>query len=105
MAVEVSGTVVSGPPKTKAGRRSVPLTRVAVEALAEHLDRFGSSEPSALVFTGRDGGVLRAGQWRSRHWKPAIQAAGVAPLRPHDMRHTAVSLWIAAGATPKQVAT
>jgi hypothetical protein len=26
------------------------------------------------------------------------------PLRPHDLRHTAVALWIAAGANPKEVA-
>ena len=25
-------------------------------------------------------------------------------LRPHDLRHTAVALWIAAGAHPKEVA-
>lgn len=37
-------------------------------------------------------------------WLPAIKEAGVAPLRPHDLRHTAVSLWIAAGASPKQIA-
>jgi integrase len=27
----------------------------------------------------------------------------MAPLRPHDLRHTAVALWIAAGANPKEV--
>jgi integrase len=26
------------------------------------------------------------------------------PLRIHDLRHTAVALWIAAGANPKQIA-
>ena len=36
-------------------------------------------------------------------WLPAIRAAGLAPLRPHDLRHTAVALWIAAGANPKEV--
>jgi integrase len=35
---------------------------------------------------------------------PATRAAGLAPLRVHDMRHTAVALWIAAGANPKQLA-
>jgi hypothetical protein len=33
-----------------------------------------------------------------------MRAAGLAPLRVHDMRHTAVALWIAAGANPKQLA-
>ena len=41
--------------------------------------------------------------WRRRHWAPAIEAAGVAPLRPHDLRHTAVALWIASGAGPLEV--
>jgi hypothetical protein len=43
--------------------------------------------------------------WRSRFWNPAIRQAGVAPLRIHDIRHTAISLWVAAGASPKQIAT
>ncbi|MGH8975596.1 MAG: hypothetical protein ACRD0C_20610 [Acidimicrobiia bacterium] len=32
-------------------------------------------------------------------------AALLAPLRPHDLRHTAVALWIAREASPKQIAT
>ena len=32
-----------------------------------------------------------------------MRVAGLAPLRPHDLRHTAVALWIAAGANPKEV--
>jgi integrase len=34
---------------------------------------------------------------------PAVRSAGLAPLRPHDLRHTAVALWIAAGANSKEV--
>jgi len=57
------------------------------------------------VFGGTGGGVLRAGSWHHRFWLPAVRAAGLEPLRIHDLRHTAVSLWIAAGASPKQIAT
>jgi integrase len=35
---------------------------------------------------------------------PATRAAGLQGLRIHDLRHTAVALWIAAGATPMEVA-
>jgi integrase len=35
-------------------------------------------------------------------WVPATKAAGLQGLRIHDLRHTAVALWIAAGATPKE---
>jgi integrase len=96
----------------------VPLARIAADALEENLGSFGAPEPSSFVFTGRDHGILRPNGWRARHWVPAIAAAGLGTVtkdaagrrhfegvRPHDMRHTAVSLWIAAGATPKQVAT
>jgi integrase len=43
--------------------------------------------------------------WRARHWRRAIRAVRLEPLRPHDLRHTAASLWVAAGASPKQIAT
>ena len=42
--------------------------------------------------------------WRQRFWAPAVRDAGLAHLRPHDLRHTAVALWMAAGANPKEVA-
>jgi integrase len=47
--------------------------------------------------------VLRPSNFRVKVWLPAIRVAGLAPLRPHDLRHTAVALWIAAGANPKEV--
>jgi integrase len=37
-------------------------------------------------------------------WLPAVERADLGHLRIHDLRHTAVSLWIAEGANPKQVA-
>ena len=37
-------------------------------------------------------------------WQPAVKRAGLAPLRPPDLRHTAVAFWIAAGAQPLEVA-
>jgi integrase len=42
--------------------------------------------------------------FRARTWRPATKAAGLEGLRIHDLRHTAVALWIAAGASPKEVA-
>ena len=33
-----------------------------------------------------------------------MRDADLAPLRPHDLRHTAVALWIAAGASPNEIA-
>jgi integrase len=101
IVVEVRGELYMGPPKTRAGRRIVTLPRSVVEELAEHLGPVG--EADAWVFTADKGGVLRPSNFRVKVWLPAIRAAGLAPLRPHDLRHTAVALWIAAGANPKEV--
>jgi hypothetical protein len=57
-------------------------------------------EADGWVFTADKGGVLRPSNFRVKVWLPAVRAAGLAPLRPHDLRHTAVALWIAAGVNP-----
>lgn len=104
IAVEVRGRLTFGPPKTRAGRRSVSLPRTVVDGLAGHLARFSGDGPDGFVFTGRTGGTLRAGSFRQRTWAAATAAAGLDGLRIHDLRHTAVALWIAAGASPKEIA-
>jgi integrase len=99
---EPKGRLHFGPPKTSAGRRMVGLPRFVVDALAERLAEPGS--PENLVFAGPQGGALRVTLFRRRFWLPAVKAAGLDGLRIHDLRHTAVVLWIAAGANPKEVA-
>lgn len=56
------------------------------------------------MFTAPHGGPPRRAAFRSRVWLPAIRRAGLDGLRIHDLRHTAIALWIAAGANPKEVA-
>jgi integrase len=65
----------------------------------------GSGDPEAFVFTAPQGGPLRVIAFRARVWRPATRKAELDGLRIHDLRHTAVALWIAAGAGPKEVAT
>ena len=91
----------SDPPKTRAGHRTIPLPRVAAEPLAKHLVTYGR-KPDDLVFTAPEGGPVQLNVWRRRFWAPAVRGAGLAHLRPHDLRHTAVALWIAAGANPQR---
>jgi integrase len=104
IAVEVSGTLTYGPPKTRAGRRVVSLPRPIVSELAAHLDRYAASDPEAPVFPAPAGGTLRTPAFRRRVFTPAVTSANLTPLRPHDLRHTAVAFWIADGANPKQIA-
>jgi integrase len=92
---EVEGHLVEGPPKTAAGQRWVPLPPYVIDALPTH---------DGLVFTAPEGGPIRLAGWRQRFWRPAVTKAGLDPLRIHDLRHTAVSLWIAAGVEPLEIA-
>lgn len=91
-----------GPLKTKASHRKVPIPRQTLAALEDHVEQFGVGRDD-LVFTSVSGNILRAYQFRRRHFHPAAVLAGMAPLRPHDLRHSAISLWIASGANPKVV--
>jgi len=97
------GRLFVGPPKTRAGRRRVPLPRVVVSALEQHITESGTA-PDGLVFPAHKGGYIHGEHFRVEHWHPAVARAGLTPLRPHDLRHTAVALWIAAGASPKEIA-
>jgi len=99
---DLAGQISFGPPKTKAAVRTVGLPTFVADELAQlasqPLDRDG------LVFQSAEGYAVRPGLLRRRYWTPAVERAGLTPLRMHDLRHTAISLWIAAGANPKQIA-
>jgi integrase len=101
---EVEGQLGTGQPKTRAGRRTVGLPRRVVIELEQHLATYTAPGPDAYVFTAPAGGPLRATGFRGRVWRSAIVAAGLESLKVHELRHTAVALWIAAGASPKEVA-
>jgi hypothetical protein len=99
---ELKGRLAIGPPKTKASRRKVSLLPGVVEELAEHLRHPG--RPTDFVFRARGGQVLRVSNSAATSGGPAVTAANLDGLRIHDLRHTAVALWIAVGASPKEVA-
>jgi integrase len=101
---EVEGRLGGGLPKTRAGRRTVGLPRRVVAELDQHMAAYTAPGPDAPVFTAPAGGPLRATGFRGRVWRPATIAAGLEGLKIHELRHTAVALWIAAGASPKEVA-
>jgi integrase len=96
-ASEVQGVMMFGPTKTHQ-RRVVVLPRFLVDPLAEHLNDKKSDD---LVFSAPNGGVLRNSNFRQRVLTPAVASVGLAGLSPHDLRHTAASLAIAAGANVK----
>jgi integrase len=100
---DVDGELTFGPPKTRRSRRTVPLPRRIVKELRAHLDTYVAPGRDALVFTGPKGAPLRGAGFRRLWWQPAVAATGLDGLIFHELRHTSVALWIAAGANPKEV--
>jgi integrase len=81
--------------------RTVPLPAEAAEIVARWARGRSTSE---WVFPAPKGGPLGESNWRRAvRWSDAVRAIGRPALRPHDLRHTAASIWLAAGADPKVV--
>ena len=96
---DVDGHLVFGDPKTHQCRQ-VPVPRFLVEAFAAACSGRG---PDELVFTSPAGGVLWNNNWRRRAFNPAAIRVGLDGLTPHELRHTAASLAVSAGANVKAV--
>jgi len=97
----LDGAFLTSQPRTKAGRRSVALPRLVATELDAHLRAHAEPDVDAVVFP-------RAATCASTtsgigSGRPPTVDAGLAPLRPHDLRHTCASLAIAAGADIKVV--
>lgn len=109
---EVKGKLEWSTPKSHE-RRSVPFPRFLSDDLARRMAGKGRDD---LVFAAPGGGVLRIATFRTRVFNPAVaKLRGIdedgKPTtdwpRPtmHDLRHTAASLSISAGANVKAVQT
>lgn len=48
-----AGGLVLGPPKSKAGRRTVGIPRSIVPILREHMETYVKDDPAALMFPAR----------------------------------------------------
>jgi integrase len=81
--------------------RTVPL----VPELLPIIDRWAADRgPSEWLFAAPEGGPLRESSWkRMVDWTAGTAAIGGPTLRVHDLRHTAASMWLGAGADPKVV--
>lgn len=77
VAVEVSGRVTDKAyPKSRAGRRIVPLPAFVVELLTEHKKRYPPGA-GGLVFTSRSGAAVRRTTFRAKVWRPSLVRAGL----------------------------
>jgi integrase len=96
---EVNGHLVWGTPKNHAAR-SVPIPGFLVDQLAEVIRDLS---PDDLMFTTWRGRPLRNLNFRRDVFDKAAEDAGLSGLTPHELRHTAASLAVSAGANVKAV--
>jgi integrase len=68
------------------------------EALRHHKTETSFNQHDDYVFTTRTGTPHHAPHIGLRALKPALERAGLQPVRWHDLRHTFASLLIAGGA-------
>ena len=76
---------------------------IVAEALRQQA---AGKSPEDLLFTDEHGGYVRqqsAAEGRRGWYAAAVKQSGVPRLRIHDLRHTAASIAISAGANPKYV--
>jgi integrase len=98
------GRLVWSTPKT-GERRSVPFPASLADELSALMVGKGRED---LVFTNKRGSVLRGSNYRPRVFDHAIakcqkEDETFPTITPHDLRHTAASLAVSAGANVKAV--
>jgi integrase len=101
---------VTGPTKTEAGDRGIPIPRWLADdlatMLAERAERRGQPvDPSEHLFQTRYGNPVNRDKFREKVMRPALRAAGLPEsIRTYDLRHSHASLLIELGASALAVA-
>ena len=90
-------------PKSRAGRRRVPLTQPLRAGLAAHRLLCGGGRDD-LVFAGRGGNAF-CPEAAARRAKLAWRKAKLDPIGLHECRHTYAAFMIAAGVNAKALST
>jgi integrase len=101
-SISRAGTVQR--PKTKTSVRTITLPATVCNALRRHKLKSRYCTDTDYIFASESGAPIDGPNFVRRHFQPAVDRAGLAPLRFHDLRHACASLLIAQGEHPKLIA-
>jgi integrase len=92
-----------GPPKSRYGRREIPLEHSVVVALREHRKASDWPGDENLVFPAGNGSPLRPGNLNRRVLQPVREEADLSWVGFHTFRHTCATLLFNEGRNAVQV--
>ena len=87
--------------KTEGSHRDIYMSQLVRDALQQHVKVSGTGE---YVFSNRLGKPIDNKNFVNRIWAPLLTQLGLTLRRPYQMRHTAATLWLAAGEAPEWIA-
>ncbi|MEM9617972.1 MAG: tyrosine-type recombinase/integrase [Pseudomonadota bacterium] len=88
--------------KTDGSEREIDMNSVVFKAL--QTQRKAMKGKSDFVFASRAGSPINNQNMTRRVWYPLLRHLGLRPRRPYQTRHTAATLWLAAGENPEWIA-
>jgi integrase len=100
----VRETIVGGEEeytKTDASQRDLQMSQIVYDALKS---QFKATGKMVYVFCNRAGEPLDTNNFTKRVWYPLLRHLGLELRRPYQTRHTAATLWLAAGEAPEWIA-
>lgn len=88
--------------KTDGSQRDIQMSQPVWEALMAQ--QHATAEVSPYVFCNLMGQPLDNKNFTDRVWYPLLRYLDLTERRPYQMRHTAATLWLAAGEAPEWIA-
>ena len=87
--------------KNDYSQREIAMSEPVFRALQAQRER---TRDHAFVFCNAQGNPLNYNNVARRVWHPMLRHLGLAPRKPYQTRHTAATLWLAAGENPEWIA-
>lgn len=88
--------------KNDSSQRDIHMSQPVFEALKRQF--LATGKLSKFVFCNRDGNPIDLHNFCKRVWYPLLRHLELESRTPYQMRHTAATLWLAAGEAPEWIA-